>query len=194
MPLPTPRSSIGIRTLAKGETLFRQGDETFAVFAVRRGRMRLLRHLADGSAVLLYSATAGETFSEPALFSPAYHCDAIADTDTEIEVHPRAALLRALEDDATANRSFMAQLAQEIIALRSRLEIRNIRSAEERVVHLLQLKVGAGGRRVTFDQPLKNVASEAGLSHEAFYRALARLEASGRIARSRRTITLLDTA
>ena len=93
--LPTPSSSVRTRLLQKGETLFCQGDETFAIFVVRRGQVRLVRHMEDGSEVLLHTARAGSTFSEAALFSPAYHCDAIADADFEIEVHPKAALLPA---------------------------------------------------------------------------------------------------
>jgi CRP-like cAMP-binding protein len=191
--LPTPSPSVKIRSLQKGETLFCQGDEAFGVFVVRRGRMRLVRHLADGSAVVLYTANAGSAFSEAALFSLAYHCDAVADTDSEIEIHPKAALLQALDGDAAASRALMAHMAGQIIALRSRLEIRNIRSAEERVLHLLQLKLGPSQCEVILDQPLKDVATEAGLTHEAFYRALAKLEASGRIVRDKRRITLLGS-
>lgn len=189
--LPTPSPSVKIRTMQKGETLFSQGDEAFGVFVVRKGRMRLVRHLADGCAVVLYTANAGTAFSEAALFSEAYHCDAVADTDCEIEIHPKGALLQALDGDAAASRAFMAHMAAQIIALRSRLEIRNIRSAEERVLHLLQLKLGPSQSDVIFDQPLKDVASEAGLTHEAFYRALSKLQASGRIVRDKRRITLL---
>jgi len=54
--LPTPVSALSQRTLAKGEMLFRQGDKSFAVFAVRRGQVRMVRHLADGGAVPLFVA------------------------------------------------------------------------------------------------------------------------------------------
>ena len=191
-PLPTPAEAIGRRRLAKGETLFCQGDRTFAIFAVRRGRVRLVRHLADGSTVPLYVAHDGETFSEAALFSQVYHCDAIADVDSEIEVHPKDALSRALDENPKAARTFMAHLARQVIALRSRLEIRNIRSARGRVIQFLQLAVIEENRSVTFARPLRDIAGDIGLTHEAFYRTLAKLEQSGKIARSGRTITLLD--
>ena len=137
--LPTPTVAISRRMLANGEALFRHGDPTFAIFAVRRGRVRLVRHLADGSTVPLYVAHDGETFSEAALFSQVYHCDAIADVDSEIEVHPKDALSQALHGNPKAARTFMMHLAQQVIALRSRLEIRNIRSAKERVAQFLLL-------------------------------------------------------
>jgi CRP-like cAMP-binding protein len=164
------------------------------VFVVRRGQIGLVRHLADGGKVRLYTAGVGSTFSEAAMFSQAYHCDAVAEKDSEIEIHPKVALLLALDGDPEASRAFMAQMAEQIILLRSNLEIRNIRSAEERVLHFLQLKVGQADHRVTFAQSLKDVATEVGLTHESFYRALAALDAKGRIVRNKRTITLLNAS
>jgi len=190
--LPTPVSSIHHRTLAKGDTLFLQGDRTFAIFAVRQGRVRLLRHLADGSTVPLHIAHDGETFSEAALFSGVYHCDAIADVDSEIEIHPKDALARALNENPNAARAFMAHMARQVIDLRARLEIRNIRSAPERVIQFLQLAVNETDRSIRFERPLKDIAGDIGLTYEAFYRTLAKLEKSGRILRSGRAITLLD--
>jgi len=189
--LPTPPSAIRYQTLAKGEALFLQGDSTFAIFAVRRGRVRLVRHLLDGTTVPLHIAHAGDTFSEAALFSPVYHCDAIADMPSEVEIHPKPPLLQALDDDTEAARLFMALMARQVIALRSRLELRNIRSAIERVTQFIRLEVNEPDRQVTFIRPLKNIAGDIGLTHESFYRTLAELEASGTITRRKRTITLL---
>ena len=193
-PLPTPLTAIKRKALAKGETLFRQGDLSFAIFAVRHGQVRLLRHLADGSTVPLYVAHAGDTFSEAALFSEIYHCDAVADEDTEIEIHPKEVLSQSLAENPQAARAFMIHLAHQVIALRSRLEIRNIRSAKERVVQFIQLEMNEGERSVTFTSPLKDIAGDIGLTHETLYRTLAKLERSGKITRNGRTITLLDQA
>jgi len=193
-PLPTPPAAIGRRQLAPGETLFFQGDRAFAVFAVRHGRIRLLRHLADGSTVALYVAHDGETFAEAALFSDVYHCDAIADVASEIDIHPKEALSQALDDDRLAAKTFMAHLARQVISLRARLEIRNIRLAEERVIHFLQLAVDDHDLSVTFLRPLKDIASDIGLTHEAFYRTLSKLERSGTITRHKRTLTLVERA
>ena len=45
-----------------------------------------------------------------------------------------------------------------------------------------------------FSAPLKDIAAEIGLTHEAFYRALAALEADGAIRRARRRIALVHRA
>lgn len=179
------------RGLRKGETLFRQGAETFAIFQVLKGRVRLMRYLADGSSVCLYVAQAGDTFSEAALYSPVYHCDAIADLDSRVEVHPKDALLAAFARDPNAAQSFAAHLARQVISLRAHLELRNIRSARERVWQYLMLNAMDKNQRITFKRPLKDIAQDIGLTHEAFYRALAELEKEGFIERRLRKIILL---
>jgi len=185
---------LRLRKLAKGETLFHQGDATFAIFAVRRGRVRLLRHLVDGNSVPLHAARDGESFAEAALFSPVYHCDAIADVNSLIEIHPKDALSLALDENPETARAFMAHLARQVIDLRARLEIRNIRSARERTLKFLRLAQSETDRNVTFERPLKDIAGDIGLTHETFYRTLAKLESDGDIARNGRTIRLLPRA
>ena len=70
-------------------------------------------------------------------------------------------------------------------------KLRNIRSARERVWQVLLLAAGENARTVTFDRPLKVIAGEAGLTHEAFYRALSKLSQAGRIRRRGRCIDLM---
>lgn len=189
--LPTPTDAIRYKALTKGEALFHQGDDTFAIFAVRRGRVRLMRFLADGSSVCLYVAHKGDTFSEAALYSPSYHCDAIADLDSEVEIHPKDVLLSAFAENPQAAQAFTAQLARQVINLRAHLELRNIRSARERVWQYLMLNATETNQRVTFKRPLKDIAVDIGLTHEAFYRALAELEKEGLISRKLRQVTLI---
>jgi len=178
------------RDLEKGETLFLQGDRAVAVFSVVRGRLRLVRHAADGASVTLHVARAGETFAEAALFSRVYHCDAVAETAARVLVHPKPAALDVLRRDAKRAKQFMAALAAQVIRLRAQLELRNIRSARERVLQYLALAIGPGGRDLVLDRPLKDLAREIGLSHEAFYRVLRDLERDGLIARREKTIRL----
>jgi CRP-like cAMP-binding protein len=179
------------RALARGAVLFRQGDPASAVYVVESGRLSLQRVTADGGRVILHVARAGDSFAEASLFSEVYHCDAIAETAARIVVVPKAALLTALGQDPALLAALTARLAHLVQGLRARLELRNVRSARARVWQALLLAAGGDARTISFDRPLKDLAAEIGLSHEALYRALAGLEAAGRIRRTRRRITLL---
>jgi CRP-like cAMP-binding protein len=190
--LPAAVHSAAIeRTLKSGDILFRLGDKTAGLYEVLAGRVRLSRVDRSGREVVLFVAGAGDTIAEASLFSPAYHCDAIASSDATVRLYPKAAVLASFEKDPKAAQTFTATLARQVMNLRTRLEQRNIRSARERVRHFLALNTGADGRTVALRDSLKDLAAELGLTHEAFYRTLATLERAGEIRRARGKITLL---
>jgi CRP/FNR family transcriptional regulator, dissimilatory nitrate respiration regulator len=185
------RSAAFERKLKSGEPLFRLGDKTVGLYEVLAGRVRLTRVDRSGHEIILYVASAGETIAEASLFSPAYHCDAIAGSDAVVRVYPKAAVLAAFAKDRKAAQAFTATLAQQVMGLRTRLEQRNIRSARERVRHFLALNTSADGRTVELRGTVKDLAEEIGLTHEALYRTLAALERTGEIKRTQGKITLL---
>jgi CRP-like cAMP-binding protein len=171
------------RKLSAGETLFRTGQRTVGLYEILSGRMRLVRFDRSGHETVLYSAGAGDTFAEASLFSPTYHCDAIAATAATVRLYPKATILGELRHSPDAAQSFIAGLARQVMGLRTQLERRNIRSARDRVWHFLALNVGADGRTVELSGNLKELAIELGLTHEALYRTLAQMAAAGDIKR-----------
>ncbi len=181
----------GTRRLGAGEALFREGDPATAIFRVVSGGVHLERSGRNGERVILHKARPGEFFAEAALFSTIYHCDAITGVPSDIEVYGKAAILATLRDDAAAAERFMALLARTLQTTRRRLELRNIRSARERL--LLWIADG-GPEGLLVEGHLQDLAAELGLTREAFYRTLKALEAEGAIARRGRRITLVSPA
>ncbi len=171
-----------IRQLAPGETLFYQGDVSLGFFRIIRGTVRLLRHTEDGVPVTLHVARAGESFAEAALFATHYHCDAIADEPTEVVLQAKLDWLGYLAQCPADIHDLLGGLAREVQRLRSRLVVRESRSAAERI--RLALQVGANSEGLfLLPGTVKVWASELGLSHECVYRTLARLARSGEIKR-----------
>ena len=74
------------------------------------------------------------------------------------------------------------------------MELRNIRSAGERVLQYLRLRAGANGRTIAIEGQYQDIAAEIGLTREALYRALARLEAEGVLTRDASGIALKKSA
>ncbi len=185
------RAAATDRKLKAGEVLFRLGDKTIGLCEVLAGRVRLARVDRSGHEIVLHVASPGETIAEASLFSPQYHCDAIASTNAMVRVYPKREVLAAFERDPKAAQAFSATLARQVMNLRARIEQRNIRSARERVRHYLMLNAGSDGRTVELRRTLKDIAAEIGLTHEAFYRAMAAMERGGELKRGRGKITLL---
>jgi CRP-like cAMP-binding protein len=184
------RRQTSVCELAESEPLFQQGDRASAIFEVVSGRVRLERRTIDDHLVAMYTARPGDLLAEAALFSDVYHCDAIAAVTSRIRVYPKRALLTALRNSPLLFEAFAARLARQLQALRARLELRNIRSARERLLRYLRLSTTGDGRTVAIDGHLQDLAADLGLTREALYRTLAALEAEGAIERSATGIVL----
>lgn len=161
-----------------------------AIFEVESGRLRLLRQTVEDHTVVIHTARSGELFAEAALFSPAYHCNAIAAAPSCVRAYSKRSFLSAIRSDPKLAERFMAVLARQLQTVRSRLEQRNIRSARQRVLHHLALAAGSDGRTVRLTGTLMDLAAEIGLTHEALYRTLAALEKGDAIERAGPEIVL----
>lgn len=185
------RAAASERKLKAGSALFRLGDKSVGLCEVVSGRVRLARVDRAGHEIVLHVAGPGEVIAEASLFSPHYHCDAIASSDATVRIYPKAALLAAFAREPRAMQEFAAMLARQVMSLRTRIEQRNIRSARERLRHYLSVNAGADGRTVELRGTLKDLAAELGLTHEALYRTLAALERAGEIKRGDQKIVLV---
>lgn len=178
------------RRLDTGETLFRTGDPVRFLYVVVQGRLRLLRRGATGSEITLHRAGSGESLAEASLFAERYHCDAVAETRSELRAYPKPAIVSDLTAHPERMRILLQHFAGQIQALRARVEILNLRNAADRVLVYLQLHWPDGSDQLVIDQSWKQLASELGITHEAMYRALARLERTGVLYRDGATVRL----
>ena len=182
--LPTAVRAAGVeRTLKAGQSLFRRGGRTMGLYEVVSGKVRLARVDRSGREAVLHSASAGETIAEASLFSPTYHCDAIATTTAVVRLYPKAAMLAEFRRTPKVAEAFMAMLARQIMNLRTSVEQRNIHSARERIRHYLAVNLGPDGRSVRLPGTLKDLAANLGLTHEALYRTLAEMQKDGEVER-----------
>lgn len=156
-----------------GRQLFRVGDAVHAVFTIIRGDVRLIRRDRNGTEVVLQRSRGG-FFAEASLNSQAYHCDAVAAENSTLLRFPVLAFRSALDEDADFRDAWMTHLAREVRKLRAQCERLSLHSAADRVLHYLESE-GSNGS-VVLTQTRKAWAAELGLSHEALYRTLKRLQ------------------
>ncbi|MDR3532291.1 MAG: Crp/Fnr family transcriptional regulator [Rhodopila sp.] len=185
---------VRLRELTGNEVLFRQNDPVTALYRLEAGRIRLVRYLEDGTTVILHTARSGETFAEASAFADAYHCDAVAEIASRVATVPKSEFLSALAQNPATSLRFARLLASQVRDLRSRLEIRNIRSAPERLMAWLRLRARGRPPTAVLDETWSDVAAEVGLTREAVYRALALLEQDGSIVRTNGAVVLSKRA
>jgi len=172
--------------------VFSQGDSAGEIFLVLDGVVRLVRYTDQGTALTLFRAQAGQTFAEAALFSPIYHCTAVADRVSRVAGFAKKELLASLEAHPPLMLRLIAMLSRQVRDLRTLLEVRSIPAASDRVMQYLHLQANPGNGMYTVPSTWKDVAQELGLAHETLYRALASLEKQNRIRREGRSIVIAD--
>lgn len=180
--------------LGTGQVLFHRRDQAQSIFVVQTGRLRLVRYTSEGKLVILQVVRAGESFAESALFSEVYGCDAIVEIPAKVIVYPKPLLLTVLREQPDLAESFINRLAVKNQSLKDRLELQSIRSARDRVLQYLLHALQSGETTVNFDRLIKDIAAELGLTPEALYRTLAKMEKEGIITRAERQITLCTPA
>ncbi|WP_290775775.1 Crp/Fnr family transcriptional regulator [Hoeflea sp.] len=173
-----PSSASTSRTLRKGAALFHRNDPATAMYHVRTGQVHLLRHTSQGDEVVIHRVDDDESFAEAALFSPVYHCGAVAAADTELVRIDKASILERMQQDPDFAIAISARFAGQIQNYRRRLEIVAIRDARSRVFAAV-----ADG---IFASQVKAGAAQIGLTHEAVYRALSSLVRAGRLIKTGR--------
>lgn len=184
-------SAARIRTLAGDEGLFRRGDPALNMFGLLSGAAHLTRDTAEGARIVVHRAQPGSLFAEASLFSDVYHCDGEAQAGSQVAVFPKTAVRDLMQRDPDFAFGFCHRLASQVQNLRTHVELRAIRSAEERVLAALSFKFDGKARSVALKTTWKAFAQEIGLTHEALYRALKRLEHDGRIVREGAYVTLV---
>ena len=131
----------------------------------------------------------GGFLAEASLDQARYHCDAITVRPTELLAIPHKAFRDALAEAAFAN-MWMAHLAGELRRVRAQAERLTLKTAEARIIHYIETE-GDGGT-IVLNNSKKDWAGELGLTHEALYRALARLQRRSSIRIHDRLLTILS--
>lgn len=181
--LPEPfhtisRSDIRLRKLATGERIFGIGETSHAMFYLLSGEVHLQRYSENGDFIIIHRARANSFFAEASLFAPAYHCDAVVAQHAVIATLSKQIILNRMKADPQFSFVVTAYFARQVQDYRRLLEIRSIKSANDRVLTGLQEGLD-DGKIISF-------AATLGLSHEATYRALSELVKQGRIRKTGR--------
>lgn len=178
---PALLSTARSLTLAAGHVLFRTGGRPRWMHYVRAGEALMQRVSADGTVAVVQRATAGMFLAEASLTSARYHCDGVCAGACTVLALPLAALRQAIDTDPAARWAWIGQLGAQMRRDRLRLERLGLRTLPERLRHLL-LTEGAGNGGYLLRGTRMQLAADLGVTHEALYRALARLQAEGRLA------------
>lgn len=156
------------------------------MYFVISGEVHLVRPSLTGSQLVLQRAQGG-FLAEASLDQATYHCDAVAVRPTELLILARKAFLDALANEAFRT-GWLAHLAGELRRVRAQAERMSLKTARDRIIHYIEMEGDNGS--IVLKRSRKDWADELGLTHEALYRALARMARSGQISIDGATLSI----
>jgi CRP/FNR family transcriptional regulator, cyclic AMP receptor protein len=193
------RASMVEVKLARGEVLFREGDDGDRVYVVVDGKIKLGRTAPDGRENLLAVLGPGQMFGELSLFDPGPRsATASAVTDTKLLGLGHTDLLPWLTGRPEVSRNLLSQLAQRLRRSNDTLADLVFSDVPGRVAkQLLDLSERFGvptpdGLRVVHDLTQEELAQLVGASRETVNKALADFVSRNWIRLESRSVVLMD--
>jgi len=193
------RASLTESLVAKGDTLFREGEPGDKMFMILDGKVKLGQSSADGRESLLAVMGPGEIFGELSLFDPGLRTStATALTDAVVlglsneQLRPwlagrpevAAALLQALARRLRRTNEAMADLVFSDVPGRVAKALMDLGEKFGQVT--------GEGLMVTHDMTQEELAQLVGASRETVNKALADFAQRGWIRLESRQVTILD--
>lgn len=193
------RAATNVVRLAKGGTLFREGDPGDRLYVVEEGKIKLGTASADGRDALLAVIGPGEMIGELSLFDPGPRAaTATALTDVVAREVGHDALRPWLSGRPEVAEALLTALAQRLRRTNEAMSDLVFSDVPGRVAKAL-LDLGErfgvpveGGVSVTHDMTQEELAQLVGASRETVNKALADFAARGWIRLESRSVVLID--
>ncbi len=187
------------KVIHRTEILFSEGQSADAIFAVKSGRIKLVRYTPRGKELLLHLVGPGESFAEAAVFGEGtYPATAIAVERSVVWAWPRKTLLEMTRDEPELALGMIASISRWTRHLASKLVLLTQRRVEERLALFLIARAKRRdlhpGDTVELPEARHLVAAQCGTAPEVLSRTFRRFEEEGLIRAEGHTIVILDPA
>jgi len=173
-----------VRTLDKGEFLFREGEPARGFYIVQRGAVNVHRVNAAGKEQVIHIFRAGESFAEAALTMPTgYPAHARAVEPSQVLLVQKEGFLALLRRQPEFALRMLAAMSLHLRVLVGQLEDLTLKDVETRLAHWLVRRCPEAGsdRPVCIQLPMTKrvLAAELGTVSETLSRTLARFREQG---------------
>ncbi|TGD97960.1 Crp/Fnr family transcriptional regulator [Methylobacterium nonmethylotrophicum] len=181
------------RSLAAREVLFQKNDPADALYAVRRGAIRIATGTAEGRQLTLNMLGPGDVFGEVALFDGCPRtADAIASEPTELFVIRRRDMLGLLTQQPSIAIAIIELLCKRVRWMSERMEETTFLPVPARLGRRLVALADDYGDDIQITQ--EELAVFANTSRETINRQLQAWKRDGLVALGRSRVRLLDRA
>jgi CRP/FNR family transcriptional regulator len=188
-----------LKSLEKGEYLFREGDPANGFYIVQRGAVNVHRLTAAGKEQIIHVFRTGDSFAEVAVASPTgYPADARAQEPSQVFFVQKAGILELLKRRPELALRMLGSMSSHLRVLVGQIEDLTVKDVETRLAHWLMKRCPdpKSHAPVTIELTLTKrvLAAELGTVSETFSRTLAKFRTQKLITVKGKTVTILSPA
>lgn len=180
------------RTLARGESLFLEGEEARGLFIIWKGRLKVYKTGEGGREQILEIEGPGRSVAElPLLDDGPYPASCAALEDSIVLTMAAATFHRLVAGEPALGRAVLRALAHRLRHMVGLVEELSLKAVRERLAGLL-LELSGGRDRFHLSLNNQEVAARIGTVREIVSRTLHRMADEGALRIDGRDVTLLD--
>jgi CRP/FNR family transcriptional regulator, dissimilatory nitrate respiration regulator len=188
-----------VKSLAKGQYLFHEGDAAQGFYIIQRGSVNAHRVSAAGKEQIIHVFRAGESFAEAALATErGYPADACALEPTQVLLVQKNGILALLKRQPELALRMLGSMSSHLRVLVGQLEDLALKDVETRLANWLVKRCPDSKSdkpaRIELAMTKRVLAAELGTVSETFSRTLAKFREQKLIAVKGKTVTILSPA
>jgi CRP-like cAMP-binding protein len=170
----------------KGQTLFLQGNPTYGLFCISKGKVKVLQMGADGRESLIRVASNGDVVGHRSLFTEEYYSTtASVIEDSVICFLDKRYIIKAIQEKPSVSFHIIEKFSKDLGAAENKMSSMFQKNVRERLAELLLLlKESYGvkeGRKYRLEIKLTRdeMASMIGTANETLIRFMSELKSEG---------------
>jgi CRP/FNR family transcriptional regulator len=186
-----------LKSLAKDEFLFHEGDPARGFYVVQRGAVNIHRVTAAGKEQIIHVFRTGDSFAEVALAAPTgYPADARALEDTQVLLVQKDGILALLKRQPELALRMLGSMSSHLRVLVGQIEDLTVKDVETRLANWLVKRCpnpqSEAPVRIELSMTKRVLAAELGTVSETFSRTLAKFRQQKLLAVKGKTVTVLS--
>jgi len=175
-----------VRSVARGEYLFHEGDPSEGFYVVQKGAVNVHRVNAAGKEQVIHVFRTGETFAEAALTSDrGYPANARAQEASQVLLIQKAGFIELVKRQPEIAIRLLASMSSHLRVILGQLEDLTLKDVETRLVNWILKRCpyprSAVPAEIRLPGTKRVLAAELGTVSETFSRTLAKLKLQGLI-------------
>lgn len=186
-----------VKSLEKGEYLFREGDPARGFYVVQRGAVNVHRVNAAGKEQIIHIFRTGDSFAEVALASPTgYPADARVIEPTQVLLVQKEGILELVKRQPELALRMLGSMSSHLRVLVGQLEDLTLKDVETRLANWLVKRCPDSTSEkpavIELKMTKRVLAAELGTVSETFSRTLAGFRERKLVSVKGKTITVLS--